>query len=264
MYLSPRRGFASLGLRWLIRSVGAAERPTLRIPSKNFSSNGPLNEARALVLTHNSALGTERSPASRAQLIYKRHGFPRLAKPRLGLSWNRCSAARRVVCSTRLFGQPGNPESILPWMALNTLKQGNVTEVHWVLKGLVRLVTRFALAIGESAQVNGMLKRPTACIFLRRAGRIVKHRMTDVAVIPDYLAGIAHVLAVVTAKTSGEIEMANIVWMGPPVDLHFRKSVSAEDSLQFSNRVHYQVSLVRVDIRIINAIEISQASADRV
>ena len=25
MYLSPRRGFASLGLRWLIRLVGAAE-----------------------------------------------------------------------------------------------------------------------------------------------------------------------------------------------------------------------------------------------
>ena len=71
-----------------------------------------------------------------------------------------------------------------------------------MLEGLVRLVAELAFVIREASQVNRMLKGTGLHILFWRAGRVVDHRMADVAIIPDHFACIANVLAVVTAETS--------------------------------------------------------------
>ena len=59
--------------------------------------------------------------------------------------------------------------------------------------------------------------------------------MTDRAVVADYFARVADVLAIVTAKTPREIKMTDIVRMRLPIGLHFRKKIRAKDSLDFAN-----------------------------
>ena len=87
-------------------------------------------------------------------------------------------------------------------MALDALELRNVAEVYRMLEGFVGLVAELAFAVGETAEIDWMFERSGARVVLRRTGRIVDYRMTDVAIISDYSAGIANVLAVVTAETA--------------------------------------------------------------
>jgi hypothetical protein len=43
-------------------------------------------------------------------------------------------------------------------MALNTLERGNVAEVHWMLKRLIRFMAELTLTFRQAAQVHRMLK----------------------------------------------------------------------------------------------------------
>jgi hypothetical protein len=90
---------------------------------------------------------------------------------------------------------------ILSRMTFDTLKHRYIAQVNRVLKRLVSFVAGFAFAIGEAAEVDRMLNRQrleNGC----RTGRIGQYRMTDAAIFGDDLAGIADVLAVVTAETA--------------------------------------------------------------
>ena len=55
--------------------------------------------------------------------------------------------------------------------------------------------------------------------------------MADVAIVSDYLAGIAFVLAIVTTETTRRSQVTDVVWMSLPVSLHFREEISLEDPL---------------------------------
>ena len=57
--------------------------------------------------------------------------------------------------------------------------------------------------------------------------------MTDVAVVRDHFAVVAHVLAVVTTKATREIKMADVVRMRLPIGFHFREEIGLKDTLHF-------------------------------
>src|ERR1700730_6208834 len=61
--------------------------------------------------------------------------------------------------------------------------------------------------------------------------------VTDIAIPAYHFSFRTHVLAVVAAETAVEIEMAEIVGMRLPVQLHLRECCSAEDLLDFVNCV---------------------------
>ena len=86
-------------------------------------------------------------------------------------------------------------------MAFDTLKHRNVAKLKWMLELSVRFVAELAFVISKPSEINRMLKWPRPRIFFGRASRIVDDRVADVAIIPDHFAGIANVLAVMTAET---------------------------------------------------------------
>src|SRR5262250_1187550 len=108
-----------------------------------------------------------------------------------------------------------------------------------------------------------MYKRSRLRILFRWRRRIVDHRVTDVAVVADDLAAVADVLAVVTAEATGKVKMSNVVRMRLPVGLHLRKEISLENALNFGDSGVDRWSFVRVNVRVVRAIEIIQAGCDR-
>ena len=60
--------------------------------------------------------------------------------------------------------------------------------------------------------------------------------MADVAVVANYLATVTDVLAIVTTKTSGRIEMSDVVRVSGPIGFHLGEEVSLEDALRLSDR----------------------------
>jgi len=64
---------------------------------------------------------------------------------------------------------------------------------------------------------------------------LIEHRVTDVAIGPDNLACVADVFTVVAAEASQIVEVADVVWMSPPVNSHLRKNVGLKDPLQFGD-----------------------------
>src|SRR5689334_11230364 len=95
-----------------------------------------------------------------------------------------------------------------------------------------------------------------------RIRRIVDHRMTDVAVIGDDLSVFAYVVAVVTTETTREIQMADIVRVRLPIRLHLRKEISLKDALHFGDRAIDGLTLLRINIGIVLAIELGEAGGN--
>ena len=85
-------------------------------------------------------------------------------------------------------------------MAFRALKHRNITQIHWMLERLVRFVAILAFVIGERAQLDRVLEWSGLRIIFGRSGRIVDHRVADAAAVRNEFAGIADMLAVVTAK----------------------------------------------------------------
>src|SRR5581483_12520230 len=91
---------------------------------------------------------------------------------------------------------------------------GEVSDVHGVLKPL--------LPLGENAD----------SVFL-----LFQHGVAAVTVFRHRSAIRAEVLSIMAAEASIEIKMADVGGVGLPVQLHFRKSRAAEDTLRFVDRV---------------------------
>src|ERR1044072_3321794 len=104
-------------------------------------------------------------------------------------------------------------------MALDALKRRDITQIHRVLERLVWLMARLTFAICQPAEIDRMLKR----LRFDRGGGIGgvgQNGVTDVAVVADHLACVTDVLSVMTPETSGEIEVADVIRMRPPISLH--------------------------------------------
>ena len=71
-----------------------------------------------------------------------------------------------------------------------------------MLKWLVGLMTALAFTGGQAAQVDRMSKRSAARILFRRARGVIEYGVADVAIISDYFASIAFVLAIMTTETA--------------------------------------------------------------
>jgi len=79
--------------------------------------------------------------------------------------------------------------------------------------------------------------------------------MADVAVVANHLASVTDVLAIVTTKTSGRIEMTNIVWVSRPISSHLGKEVSLEDSLRLANGGFDPVRFLSVQLAVVGPIK---------
>ena len=89
-----------------------------------------------------------------------------------------------------------------------------------------------AVDLREIADIHGMLKRGW-----ERRGGLRHHGVTLVAVFADHASVSADVLAVMAAKTSRIVVVADIVGMCQPVQLHIRKSGAAVELLNFRDRI---------------------------
>src|SRR6266487_758764 len=93
-------------------------------------------------------------------------------------------------------------------VALSALKLRDVTQINRVLEWPICFMTDLALHLCQAAQVDRMLERPSLRILFRRIRRVVNHCVAEVAIVPDYFAGLAHMLVIMTTETTCEIEMA--------------------------------------------------------
>ena len=87
-------------------------------------------------------------------------------------------------------------------VAFNAGKLRNVTEIYGVFEWPLACVTSLAIKFCQIAELNRMSVRSHLNVLLRRRCRVVDHRVTYVAIIPDYFAGIAHMFPIMTAETS--------------------------------------------------------------
>jgi hypothetical protein len=60
--------------------------------------------------------------------------------------------------------------------------------------------------------------------------------VADVAIVSNYLSRVADVLAIVTTKASGRIEMSDIVRMRGPIGFHLGKEIGLKDALRLADR----------------------------
>src|SRR6266481_6972129 len=110
-------------------------------------------------------------------------------------------------------------------MALHALEHRDITKINRMLEWLVSFVAKLTFAVGQRAEINRVLEW-SGLYRSGRIKRIVDYRVADVAVVGDDFAGVADVLAVVTAEAAREIKMTDVVWVSLPVGLHLGKKVS--------------------------------------
>lgn len=129
-------------------------------------------------------------------------------------------------------------------MAFNALEERNIAQIQGMLEGLVRFMAKLALVVGQPSKINRVLERPGLRVFFGRSGRIIDYCVADIAIIPDYLSGIAHVLAIVATEATRRIEVANVVGMRLPICLHLREKISLKDALDFFAGDLYRLVLI--------------------
>ena len=59
--------------------------------------------------------------------------------------------------------------------------------------------------------------------------------MTDIAIVPNQLTGVTHVLAIVTAKTARGIEVSDVIRVSGPIRVHLRKKGGPENALRLAD-----------------------------
>ena len=131
-----------------------------------------------------------------------------------------------------------------------------------MLESLVRLVAGLAFSVAKSSKINRVFERSGSGVLFDWSSGVVEHRVADVAVIPDDLAGIAYMLAIMTAETTGRIKMSDVVRMRLPISLHFGKEIGLKDALNLPGARLYRLVLAGIKIRIIAAVELVHARRD--
>lgn len=161
-----------------------------------------------------------------------------------------------------LVGSVPTPASFLARMAFNALEHRNITQIHRMLERFVRFVTILAFVIGEGAQIDRVLKWSGLRIVFGQSGRVVDHRVADIAVVRNDFTGIADVLAIVTAEAARKIKVADVVRVGLPVGLHLWEKVTLKDTLNFSHGAVDRSLLLGVHLSVVRAIELVQTGID--
>ena len=79
--------------------------------------------------------------------------------------------------------------------------------------------------------------------------------MADVAVVTNHFACITDVFAIMATKTTGRIEMADVVWVSRPVGFHLGEKICLEDPLRFADCCFNRIRLLRIQLAIIGPIK---------
>src|SRR6185369_12915276 len=103
----------------------------------------------------------------------------------------------------------------------------------------------------QRAQTDRMLEASVLNRDVSLAFRLIEDSVTDIAVGPNNLARVADVFTVVTSEASQVVEVADVVWMSPPVNSHLRENVCLEDTLQFGDRGPDRVLLACVHVGVV-------------
>src|SRR5205823_3424315 len=87
-----------------------------------------------------------------------------------------------------------------------------------------------AADLGEIAEIDWMLE---VDLLQGRSGHatflLLGEGVASVAILADHFAILAYVLPIMAAETSAGVEMAEVVGMGLPVQLHFREGGAAKN-----------------------------------
>ena len=86
--------------------------------------------------------------------------------------------------------------------------------------------------------------------------------MAHGAVMADGLPAVAHVISVVTAEAATEIEMADIVRIGLPADLHQGKDVLRKLVLHSNNNLFHERDLMVEQVRVAMSIELRNSGSN--
>lgn len=116
---------------------------------------------------------------------------------------------------------------------------GHIAQIHWMLE----------LDAGQRGKVHGFL-------LLDEDG------VAEVAVLRDDFAFRTDVVVVVAAKAAVEVEVADIVGMSAPVDLHFREKRQLVDVLDFIDGAMNLRLLGLAEVGVLGGIEIANGFGD--
>jgi hypothetical protein len=114
----------------------------------------------------------------------------------------------------------------------------------------------------DIAQIDRVLERPALSRDPGVSFCLIENRVTDIAVLPDNLAGRAYVLPVMAAEAPLRIEVAYVIRMSLPIRLHLRERVCSVDSLDFGNSLLDRITLAGMHVRISQAVELVEARSD--
>ena len=114
-----------------------------------------------------------------------------------------------------------------------------VTQVHRVLEGPAR----------------GLEGPPSECLL--------DGRVTDAALVPDYLALSTHMLAVMTTKAALRVVVPDVVDVGLPVRVHLREEIRLVYLLHFDDGRGDRLTLRRENVGIARPVEVGQSFLDR-
>ena len=79
--------------------------------------------------------------------------------------------------------------------------------------------------------------------------------MTDIAIVPNNLTCVTHVLAIVTAKTARGIEVSDVIRVSGPIRPHLRKKVSLENALRLADCRFECVRFLRGQLAVVVAVK---------
>ena len=75
--------------------------------------------------------------------------------------------------------------------------------------------------------------------------------MADIAIVSNNFACVTDVFSVMAAKTTGRVEMTDVVWMSRPIRFHLRKEVGFEDSLSFADCTLNRIGFFGVELSVV-------------
>ena len=116
-------------------------------------------------------------------------------------------------------------------MTISALEFGDIPEIDRMLEGARSLMAVSALETRQRANIHRMLKSSLLQGQMRLPLGLIEHDVADVTVFFQYLARIGDVFAVVAAEATKVVEVADVVRMSPPVDLHLGEKVGLKDAL---------------------------------
>ena len=80
--------------------------------------------------------------------------------------------------------------------------------------------------------------------------------MADIAIVSNNFACVTDVFSVMAAKTTGRVEMTDVVWVTRPIRFHLGEKVGFEDALRFTHRRANRTRFLGVELSVVGPVEL--------